>query len=119
MARDYATGDGAYVLVGENRGPLERAVARKIFAGDGKYAAYGAPADVALRATDARGAGDAVFECGARVVYRCGMAGRLLLLPPRARDATPRAASIRLAPRGVAADPPRGRASAGGGGVAR
>ena len=48
VSRDYQTGDGAYVLVAPAKGALKKVVSDKIFAADGKYGSYGAPADVRL-----------------------------------------------------------------------
>ena len=62
VSRDYQTGDGAYVLVAPAKGPLKKVVSDKIFAADGKYGSYGAPADVRLAKSENRGDGDEVFE---------------------------------------------------------
>ena len=62
VSRDYSTGDGAYVVVtGASQKTLEADVRAKIFAADGKYGAYGAPADVRLKSR-AGSDDDAVFE---------------------------------------------------------
>ena len=62
VSRDYQTGDGAYVLVAPAKGALKKVVSDKIFAADGKYGSYGAPADVRLAKSENRGDGDEVFE---------------------------------------------------------
>ena len=62
VSRDYQTGDGAYVLVAPAKGALKKVVSDKIFAADGKYGSYGAPADVRLARSENRGDGDEVFE---------------------------------------------------------
>ena len=64
VSRDYQTGDGAYVLkrAATTRGALKKVVSDKIFAADGKYGSYGAPADVRLAKSENRGDGDEVFE---------------------------------------------------------
>ena len=62
VSRDYQTGDGAYVLVAPAKGALKKVVSDKVFAADGKYGSYGAPADVRLARSKSRGDGDEVFE---------------------------------------------------------